>query len=40
MTEFYLRPKYIWGRLMSIRSWNDIKRYIDGLFFVLGFVKK
>jgi radical SAM superfamily enzyme YgiQ (UPF0313 family) len=40
MTQFYLRPKYVWGRLKSIKNLDDIKRYIDGLFFVLGFVKK
>ncbi|MFA5333172.1 MAG: radical SAM protein [Candidatus Nanoarchaeia archaeon] len=40
MTQFYLRPKYILGRLKTLRNINDIKRYVDGLFFVLGFVKK
>ncbi|MDD3985486.1 MAG: radical SAM protein [Methanobacterium sp.] len=40
MTQFYLRPKYILGRIKSIKNLDDIKRYIDGMFFVLGFVKK
>ncbi len=40
MKEFYLRPKYIWGRLKKINSWEDIKRYLKGFRFFLGFLDK
>lgn len=40
MKEFYLRPKYIWGRLKKINSWEDIKRYLKGFRFFIGFVGK
>ncbi len=40
MKEFYLRPKYIWGRLKKINSWEDIKRYLKGFRFFLGFLGK
>jgi len=36
--KFYMRPKYILGRIKTIRSITDIIRYIKGLRFVLGFV--
>ncbi len=26
--EFYLRPSYLWRRLVSIRSWYDVTRYL------------
>jgi len=35
--KFYLRPKYILGRLKKIRSIEDVKRYAKGARFVLGF---
>jgi len=35
--KFYLRPKYIFGRIMRIRSWRDMKRYLKGVRFLLGF---
>lgn len=34
--RFYFRPKYVARRLAKIRSWNDIKRYVDGAKVVLG----
>ncbi|MEK7200873.1 MAG: radical SAM protein [Patescibacteria group bacterium] len=40
MREFYLRPKYIWGRLKKINSWEDIKRYLKGFRFFMGFLGK
>ncbi|MEK7116796.1 MAG: radical SAM protein [Patescibacteria group bacterium] len=40
MREFYLRPKYIWGRLKKINSWEDIKRYLKGFRFFVGFISK
>ena len=36
--QFYLRPKFIIKSLRKIRSIEDIKRYIKGLRFLLGFV--
>ncbi len=39
MRQFYLRPAYIWGRIRKIDSFEDIKRYMKGLMFVLGFIK-
>ena len=38
MREFYLRPAFIWNSLRKIRTWEDIKRYLKGLRFLLGFV--
>lgn len=35
--KFYLRPKYVFGRIKKIRSLEDIKRYAKGARFVLGF---
>ena len=35
--KFYLRPKYIWGRVKKIKSMEDVKRYAKGARFVLGF---
>ncbi|MFA4907186.1 MAG: radical SAM protein [archaeon] len=40
MRSFYLRPKYVIGRILSIRSFTDIKKYFEGLGFVMGFAKK
>lgn len=40
MKEFYMRPRYIINRIRKINSFEDIKRYFNGLRFVLGFVKK
>jgi anaerobic magnesium-protoporphyrin IX monomethyl ester cyclase len=37
--RFYLRPKYIWGRLKKIRGWQDLKRHIQGLLVILGMSK-
>ncbi|MDD5032960.1 MAG: cobalamin-dependent protein [Candidatus Pacebacteria bacterium] len=39
MRQFYMRPAYIWGRIKKIDSFEDIKRYMKGLTFVLGFIK-
>lgn len=38
MREFYLRPAFIWNSLRKIRTWEDVKRYLKGLRFLLGFV--
>ena len=35
--KFYLRPKYILGRLRKLRSMEDVKRYAKGARFILGF---
>ncbi|MBI5797310.1 radical SAM protein [Candidatus Woesearchaeota archaeon] len=35
--KFYLRPKYIMGRLKKLKSFEDVKRYAKGARFVLGF---
>jgi len=40
MREFYLRPKYILGRLRKIKGWEDIKRNLKGFRFLLGFLDK
>lgn len=37
--RFYLRPKYIWGRLKRIRNLQDFKRCVLGLMIVLGVSK-
>ena len=37
--RFYLRPKYIWGRLKRIRNWQEAKRHLAGLKMVLGMSK-
>ena len=29
-TKFYLRPSYILKRILKIRTFEDIKRYIKG----------
>ncbi|MBU0929639.1 MAG: B12-binding domain-containing radical SAM protein [Nanoarchaeota archaeon] len=34
--KFYFRPTYILNRIISIRSFNDLKRNYDGLKFLLG----
>ncbi|MBI4739623.1 radical SAM protein [Candidatus Woesearchaeota archaeon] len=34
--KFYFRPRYIAGRLASIRSFEDIKRYWDGMIALVG----
>lgn len=39
MKEFYMRPKYIFKKILSIRSPKDILRYLQGLKLVLGFMK-
>ncbi len=39
MRQFYLRPKYILGRIKAITSFEDIPRYWKGFIFVLGFSK-
>lgn len=28
--DFYLRPSYVWRRISSIRSWNDVKDLVGG----------
>jgi radical SAM superfamily enzyme YgiQ (UPF0313 family) len=38
--RFYIRPKYVLGRIRKIKSFEDIKRYINGLLFVIGFLEK
>ncbi|MBS3132497.1 cobalamin-dependent protein [Candidatus Woesearchaeota archaeon] len=38
--QFYIRPNYILGRIMKINSLEDIKRYVKGVIFLLGFMKK
>tara|TARA_B100000579_G_scaffold130123_1_gene105053 strand:+ start:3788 stop:5371 length:1584 start_codon:yes stop_codon:yes gene_type:complete len=35
-TKFYLRPKYVFGRIKSIKSFEDIKRYFKG---AIGLIK-
>lgn len=35
--RFYMRPRYIYGRLQKLNSMEDLKRYIKGLRFVFGF---
>ena len=39
MRQFYLRPRYVLGRIMTINSVEDIRRYWKGFVFVLGFIK-
>lgn len=34
--RFYMRPKFIWGKLEGIKSLRDIKRYLVGFKFLLG----
>ncbi len=36
--RFYLRPRYVWGRLKKIHSKDEVLRHIKGLRMVLGFV--
>lgn len=36
--RFYLRPKYVWGRIKKIDSTQEVFRYMKGLRMVLGFV--
>ncbi|PIN79615.1 hypothetical protein COV16_03270 [Candidatus Woesearchaeota archaeon CG10_big_fil_rev_8_21_14_0_10_34_8] len=38
--QFYMRPKYMIKRLSKIKSWNDIKRNMQGAKVVLGMLKK
>lgn len=38
--RFYMRPKYVMKRISRIRSWNDIKRYMNGARVVLGMIGK
>ncbi len=39
--QFYLRPSYLWRRLVSIRSWYDLKRYFrSGLAVVRSIVSR
>ena len=33
--QFYLRPRYVWKRIKSIRSWSDVVRYYHGLKILL-----
>jgi radical SAM superfamily enzyme YgiQ (UPF0313 family) len=40
MREYYMRPRYIIGRIAKISSWQDIARYIKGIRFLIGFTKK
>ena len=40
MKSFYLRPRYIWGRLKKINSFEDVKRYLKGFRFLIGFVSQ
>ena len=35
--KFYIRPSYFINRIKKIRTWNDVKRNINGLRMVLGF---
>ena len=34
--KFYFRPGYVFKRIASIRSFNDVKRNYNGLKFLLG----
>ena len=34
-TRFYLRPSYLAKRIASIRSWEEIRQYIDGALMLL-----
>lgn len=34
--RFYFRPRYIWKKILKIRSITDIKRYLKGFRFVIG----
>jgi radical SAM superfamily enzyme YgiQ (UPF0313 family) len=36
--RFYLRPKYIYNRLRKTNSLEDIKRYWEGMRFLLGLI--
>jgi radical SAM superfamily enzyme YgiQ (UPF0313 family) len=36
--KFYFRPKYFIKRLMMIKSFEDLKRNIEGIKFLLGIV--
>jgi len=37
--SFYMRPKYVLGRIIKINSISDIKRYLNGFKFLFGFFK-
>ncbi|MBI5144905.1 MAG: cobalamin B12-binding domain-containing protein [Candidatus Omnitrophica bacterium] len=37
--KFYLRPRYIWGRIRKIRSFTDVIRYLKGLRMLIGFIQ-
>lgn len=37
--KFYFRPRFIYKKLKSIRSVDDIKRYFDGFKFLIGFTR-
>ena len=34
--KFYFRPKYILKTLKKIKSIDDIKKYAEGLWFMIG----
>jgi anaerobic magnesium-protoporphyrin IX monomethyl ester cyclase len=36
--QFYLRPKYVLGRIMSMKSKDDLKQYFDGFKLLVPFV--
>ncbi len=36
--QFYLRPKYIFGRIKSIKNFDDIRQYWDGFQLLIPFV--
>lgn len=38
LRRFYLRPRYLWGRLQKIHSPRDLLRYLKGLRMLLGLV--
>ena len=40
MRQFYLRPKYVIGRILKVDSKEDLVRYFKGLKLLLGFIKK
>jgi radical SAM superfamily enzyme YgiQ (UPF0313 family) len=39
MSSFYVRPRFILDKIKSIRSLEDIKRYIRGFRLLLGFIQ-
>jgi hypothetical protein len=40
LRRFYLRPRYVWGRLMHMRDLEDVRRYAGALVDFLSVLKR